>query len=571
MGGPGGDGVPPGAAGCAANDLRSISAVLVNTVAECYWAAPPDPSSTSRFSILHNFGQPGDSPSGSSGITSAPPGVGPDGTLYGTTSSSSSSPGAVYCLNTNGTSSSFRYLTNTYWNSETTPVLSGTSLYGTDEGGLFKLDTDGTGFTEFLSLTAGGNNRQFPWDLVLAGGTLYGTTCGGGNGWGSVFRIETNGTGYMVLYSFGASSNDGTFPEAGLVLGGSTLYGTTSEGGPSDSGTVFKINTDGSGYAILKAFGADERCPWTELVVSSGSTLFGTTTAGGLYGKGTVFKINTDGSGYAVLRNFSGPDGSSPNGVVLSGSTLYGTTSSGGFYGAGVLFSLALPLPTIATLLQDQTVEVGGTVQFQVAANGSGPLTYQWFFNGTNALSAATGPVLELTNVQPSQAGVYAVVVTDSAGSSSPLAALLNVIAPVPRRPAAGLTLHGQPGLTLNVDYTEALGAPPQWVSWTNVTLGGPSQLSLDLDAPLAPQRFYRGWHTNAAAPPPSLNLEAGTVITLTGAIGGSVRLDWINQFGPTDAWAPLATVTLTNTSQLYFDATGSFHAPRLYRLVPLP
>ncbi len=410
--------------------------------------------------------------------------------------------------------------------------------------------------------------------LLLSGDTLYGTTSYGGLGGGTVFKINTDGTGYAILKSF--SFYDDSSPRTRLVLSGTTLYGTTllrpgaEPWDPDGPPVIFKINTDGSGYAVLKQLGADFMRQEVALA-SDSSTLFGTSIASGLYGQGSVFRINTDGSGYAVLWNFSGPDGSGPNAVVLSGSTLYGTANAGGFYDGGVVFSLALPPPPAITIgLQEQTAEVGGDVQFRVTADGAGPMTYQWFLNGTNAL-AASGSLLELTNVQPSQAGTYSVVVSNAIGVVTGSAAQLSVIAPVRRAPAAGLTLLGQPGLTLNVDYTEALGAPPQWGSWTNVTLGGPSQLSLDFDAPLAPQRFYRGWHTNAAAPPPSLSLEAGTVITLTGAIGGSVRLDWINQFGPTDAWAPLATLTLTNTSQLYFDATGSFHAPRLYRLVPVP
>ena len=44
----------------------------------------------------------------------------------------------------------------------------------------------------------------------------------------------------------------------------------------------------------------------------SGSTLYGTTTDGGSSGDGTVFKVNTDGTGYTVLKNFTGSDGAYP-------------------------------------------------------------------------------------------------------------------------------------------------------------------------------------------------------------------------------------------------------------------
>jgi hypothetical protein len=69
----------------------------------------------------------------------------------------------------------------------------------------------------------------------------------------------------------------------------------------------------------------------------------------------------------------------------------------------------------------------------------------------------------------------------------------------------------------------------------------------------------------------PSLDLHLVPAITLTGSIGGSVRLDSINRFGPIDAWVTLNTVTLTNTSQLYFDVSALGQPQRLYRLVQVP
>jgi uncharacterized repeat protein (TIGR03803 family) len=80
-------------------------------------------------------------------------------------------------------------------------------------------------------------------------GTLYGTTCRG-DGYGTVFMIQPNGTGFAVLKYF-TNSVDGATPYAGLVLSGDTLYGTTYEGGRSGGGTVFKVNTDGTGFTVL--------------------------------------------------------------------------------------------------------------------------------------------------------------------------------------------------------------------------------------------------------------------------------------------------------------------------------
>jgi hypothetical protein len=69
----------------------------------------------------------------------------------------------------------------------------------------------------------------------------------------------------------------------------------------------------------------------------------------------------------------------------------------------------------------------------------------------------------------------------------------------------------------------------------------------------------------------PSLELHIVPAITLTGNIGDSLRFDYINQFGPTDAWVTLDTITLTNTSQLYFDVSAIGQPPRLWRIVPVP
>jgi len=70
----------------------------------------------------------------------------------------------------------------------------------------------------------------------------------------------------------------------------------------------------------------------------------------------------------------------------------------------------------------------------------------------------------------------------------------------------------------------------------------------------------------------PLLNLPyLVSAITLTGNIGDTAQLDYINQFGPTNALVTLATVTLTNTSQLYLDVSSIGQQGRLYQIVPVP
>ena len=102
------------------------------------------------------------------------------------------------------------------------------------------------------------------------------------------------------------------------------------------------------------------------------------------------------------------------------------------------------------------------------------------------------------------------------------------------------------------------------------MTLSNSSQFYFDLSVPPTPHRFYRAWKSGTPGVVPSLDLHIIPAITLTGNVGDSVRLDYINQFGPTDAWVTLATVTLTNTSQLYFDVSSIGQPARLWRIVPV-
>ena len=52
------------------------------------------------------------------------------------------------------------------------------------------------------------------------------------------------------------TNSDGAYPAAGLILSGNTLYGTASGGGTNGNGTVFAVNTDGTGFTVLHTFTA---------------------------------------------------------------------------------------------------------------------------------------------------------------------------------------------------------------------------------------------------------------------------------------------------------------------------
>src|ERR1035437_3649577 len=128
-------------------------------------------------------------------------------------------------------------------------------------------------FTTLHSFT--GDSGANPWaGLLLSGNTLYGTAEAGGSlGRGTVFAINTNGTGFTILHSF--NGTDGANPHGGLILSGNTLYGTAAGGGNLDYGTVFAVHTDGTGFTNLHVFTApsgsdstnsDGANPWGGLV-----------------------------------------------------------------------------------------------------------------------------------------------------------------------------------------------------------------------------------------------------------------------------------------------------------------
>jgi uncharacterized repeat protein (TIGR03803 family) len=317
-----------------------------------------------------------------------------DGALYGTTASGgSSSVGTVFKLNTDGTGytvlKSFAGGPGDGANPEARLVQgSDGMLYGTTASGgsssagtVFKLNTDGTGYTVLKSFAGGPGDGNIPRAELVQGsdGALYGTTFAGGPRiyWGTVFKLNTDGTGYTILHNFGNLDFDDGRPLGGLIQGtDGALYGTTQQGGTSGLGTVFKINTDGTGYTTLRSFsnsGGDGVLPDAGLVQGSDGALYGTTDQGGSNHRGTVFKLNPDGTGYAVLRSFS----DSPAAGLVQGSdgALYGTTPVGGSSDSGTVFKLNTD-GTGYTVLRSFSVSGGDGLDAFGAVQGSDGALY---------------------------------------------------------------------------------------------------------------------------------------------------------------------------------------------------
>ncbi len=85
--------------------------------------------------------------------------------------------------------------------------------------------------------------------------------------------------------------------------------------------------------------------------------------------------------------------------------------------------------PSIIAPPPPQVAASGSTAHLYALADGLPPLSFQWFFDGTNALSGGTNAVLELANVRFSQSGLYSVVVTNAFGAATSAPAVLTVVA----------------------------------------------------------------------------------------------------------------------------------------------
>jgi uncharacterized repeat protein (TIGR03803 family) len=129
---------------------------------------------------------------------------------------------------------------------------------------VFKVATDGSGFgvlktfSVFGSLSFGQNTNSDGANslgrLVFFGGAVYGTALyGGASGAGTIFKVNTNGSNFTVLRTFAEINGFGGVPAAGLLLVGNTFYGTTEFGGEGNSGTIFSLPIPGPQLAIARS------------------------------------------------------------------------------------------------------------------------------------------------------------------------------------------------------------------------------------------------------------------------------------------------------------------------------
>ncbi len=311
--------------------------------------------------------------------------LGFDGNFYGTTEGGGKNgagtvfrltPGSPWTL-----TSLYSFMNKTDDSAPTFTVLQGQdgNLYGVSEeqyngqyGAFFKISSSG----QFNVLHDFANSDGTSPNLPTLGtdGNFYGTALfGGTHNLGVVYKLTPSGA-ITVLHSFGGYANgDGAYPVGVLVQGNDgNFYGTTKQGGTSNEGTVYKINSAGTSYTILHDFDftaqtLDGAYPVTGLLLGSDGNFYGTTSQGGNRSNvGMIYQITPAGQETIIYRfcSQSGcPDGFSPYGPLAqhTNGTFYGTTT-GNSLGGSVFYSLNTGLKPFVRLLNWEG-KVGATIE----------------------------------------------------------------------------------------------------------------------------------------------------------------------------------------------------------------
>jgi len=225
---------------------------------------------------------------------------GADGNFYGTTSAGgvAGCPSAPYC-----------------------------SSFG--NGTVFRMSPAGT-VTVLHKFDGGSEGAEPRSGLIQAtDGNFYGTTSAGGARAGTVFRITPAGN-LTALYAFPPNGNGIAVYPGSLVRGADgNIYGTTANGGPASTGTIFRLTLQGNVTVLHRFETAWDGSYPLGLVQASDGRLYGTTSGGGIASRGTTFVMDVAGTTTTLHRFTGSSEGAYPQASLVQAGdgNFYGTTS----------------------------------------------------------------------------------------------------------------------------------------------------------------------------------------------------------------------------------------------------
>jgi hypothetical protein len=134
-------------------------------------------------------------------------------------------------------------------------------------------------------------------------------------------------------------------------------------------------------------------------------------------------------------------------------------------FSSNVTLTVQTETPTIVTEPASVGTIAGQTAAFTVAAGGSAPFTYQWYFNTNTALANATNATLTVTNVQTANEGSYRVIVANTLGTATSAPVTLNIVSSLPIISAEPASTNVFTGDTASLTVI-ATGSDPLRYQW---------------------------------------------------------------------------------------------------------
>jgi uncharacterized repeat protein (TIGR01451 family) len=381
-------------------------------------------------------------------------------------------------------------------------------LESTYDGGVLEIKIGGGSWIDILAAGGSFANRGYITNLS----SLYGNPLGGRSAW-----TGTSGGFITTLVNLPAAAS-------GQAI--QLRWRCGADNGVSGTGWyIDSVSVTASSYVCCSASAdlavsltappdpviAGQNLTYTLTVTNLGPASASSVTFTDTFPAGVTFVSASPGcvnlGGKVVCNIGSMPNGNSTNFIVVMTPTAAGLITNSlavasptfdpnsGNNTAIIVTTVGVP-PAITAQPNNQTAILGTHVTFRVATTGTAPLIYQWIFNGTK-LAGATADTLLLTNVQPAQAGNYAVMITNIAGSITSAVASLTVLVPITisgaslASPAVSVSFPSETGISYLLEYKTRLDDP----TWTPVSLavaGTGGVMTLQDTNASAASRYYR-------------------------------------------------------------------------------